>query len=142
MVCLWKFNYLNVRSPTQFIILENFKKLCDITTKIKFTYRNLFECFNEELKSIDWSPATKNNDLHLGFRTFSHLLNKTLDKHAPLKQGIKKDKKIEQKPWVTKRIQTSMKQRDKLYKEAINEKDSQKKIQKHETESIEAKLWI
>ena len=134
MVCLWKFNYLNVRSPTQFIILENFKKLCGITTKIKFTYRNLFECFNEELKTIDWSSATKNNDLDLGFRTFFHLLNKTLDKHAPLKQGIKKDKKIEQKLWVTKRIQTSMKQRDKLYKEAINEKDNQKKIQKHETD--------
>ena len=56
-----------------------------------------------------------------------------LDKHAPVKQGIRKDKKIEQKPWVTKGIQTSMKRRDKLYKEAIKKKDTQKKIQKHET---------
>ena len=42
----------------QFSILENFKKLCDITSKIKFTYRNFKnfdeKCFNEELKSIDW----------------------------------------------------------------------------------------
>ena len=41
----------------QFIILENFKKLCDFTSQIKFTYRNFKDfdekCFNEELKSID-----------------------------------------------------------------------------------------
>ena len=121
----------------QFIILENFKKLSDITSKIKFTYRHFKgfdeKCFNEELKSIDWSLATENNDLNLGFRTFFHLSNKTLDKHAPLKQGTREDKKIEQKPWVTKRIQTSMKRRDKLYKEAIKEKKSRKKIQKRET---------
>ena len=132
----------------QFIILENFKKLCDITSLFiyiyihlliftsKFTYRNFKnfgeKCFNEELKSIDCSLATKNNDLDLIFKTFFHLFGKALDRHAPLKQGIRKDKKIEQKPWVTKGIQASMKQRDKLYKEAIKEKDSQKKIQKHE----------
>ena len=121
----------------QFILLENFKKLCDITSKIKITYANFKnfdeKCFNEELESIDWSLATENNDSQLGFRTFFHLFNKTLDNHAPLNQGIRKDKKIEQKPWVTKGIQSSMKRSDKLYKEAFKEKDSQKKIQKHET---------
>ena len=55
------------------------------------------------------------------------LIQKTLEKHVPLKQGIRKDKKLE--PWITKGIQTSTKQRDKLYKEVIKEKDSQKKIQ-------------
>ena len=64
---------------------------------------------------------------------FFHLFNKTLDKHAPLKQGIRKDKKIKQKPCVTKGIETSIKRTDKLYKEAFKEKDSQKKIQQHET---------
>ena len=83
-----------------------------------------------------WVVSTYwNNDLDLGFRIFFHLFNKTLDKHAPIKQGIRKDKKIEQKPWVTKGIQTSMKQRDK--KEAIKEKDSQKKIQ----EQAYRKYW-
>ena len=92
----------------QFSILENFKKHCDITNKVKFTYENFKyfdeKCFSGELKSIDWLLDTENNDL--GFRTFFHLCNKTLDKHTPLKQGIRKDKKLEQKPWVTKRIQT------------------------------------
>ena len=40
--------------------------------------------------------------------------------------------KIEQKPLVTKGIQTSMKLSDKSYKETIKEKECQKKIQKHE----------
>ena len=111
--------------------------MCDITSKIQFTYGNFKnfdeKCFNEELESIDWSLATENNDLDFGFRTFFHLFNKTLDKHAPLKQGIRKDKKIKQKPCVTKGIETSIKRTDKLYKEAFKEKDSQKKIQQHET---------
>ena len=116
----------------QFIILEIFKKLCDITSKVKFTYKNfenlVEKCFSEELKSIDWSLTTENNNLDLCFRTVFHLFNKTLDKHTPPKQGIRMDKKVEQKLWVTKGVQTSMKQRDKLYKGDIKEKDSQKKI--------------
>ena len=82
---------------TQIVILKHFMKLCDIISKVKFTYtnfKNLEEkCFTEELKSIDWSVATEYNDLDLGFKSFFHLFNKTLDKHAPLKQGIRKDKK-------------------------------------------------
>ena len=61
------------------MILENFKRFCDITSKIKFTCRNFKnfdqKCFNEELKIIDWSLATENNDVD--FRTFFHLFNKT-----------------------------------------------------------------
>ena len=45
-----------------------------------------------------------------------------------MKQGMRKVKKLELKPWVTKGIKTSMKLRDKLYKEAIKENDSQTKI--------------
>ena len=44
----------------------------------------------------------------------------------------KLNSKTFKKLWVTKGTQTSSKQRDKLHKEAIKEKDSQKKIQKHE----------
>ena len=75
----------------QVIILENLRNF-DFTRKINSTYRNLKnsdkKCFSEELKSIDWSLATKNNDLDLSFRIFFHLFNKALDK-----QGIRKDKK-------------------------------------------------
>ena len=48
----------------------------------------------------------------------------------PLNKGLERTKKIEQKPQVTKGIQTSMTQRDR-YKETIQEKDRQRKTQKH-----------
>ena len=46
-----------------------------------------FRHFNEDLfkagiKSQYWSLATENNDTDLTFKTFLHLLNKPLDKHA------------------------------------------------------------
>ena len=70
----------------QLIIVEHFKELYE-TNKVKVSYRNFEKfnekCFNKESKSIDWSLATENDDLDLGFRTFFHLFNKTLDKHAP-----------------------------------------------------------
>ena len=50
----------------------------------------------------------------------------------PCNKGLERTKKIKQKLWVTKGIQTSIKRSDTLYKETITEKDSQKKIQKHE----------
>ena len=103
----------------QFIIIENFKELYE-TNKGKFSNRNFKKLnekyFNVELKCIDWFLATKNNNLD--FRTFFHVFNKTLDKHVPRKQGMRKVKKLEVKPWVTKGIKTFMKLRDKLYKEA------------------------
>ena len=59
-----------------------------MTSKVKLTYRILKsfdkKCFNEKLKSIDWSLATENNDLD--FRTIFHLSKKTLDN-----KGLERD---------------------------------------------------
>ena len=69
-----------------------------IPTKLNLlTYKKYF---NKESKCIDRSLATKNCDLDLAFVTFFHLFNKTLDKHAPINQGMNKEKKLEPKPWV------------------------------------------
>ena len=77
---------------TQIGVLKHCMKLCDIISKVKFTYTNFknFEekCFTEELKSIDWSVATEYSDLDLGFKSFFHLFNKTLDKHAPQNKNV------------------------------------------------------
>ena len=53
-----------------------------------------------------------------------------------MKQGRRKVKKLELKPWVIKGIKPSMKLRDKLYKEAIKEKDSQKKSRNMKLKSV------
>ena len=60
----------------------------------------------------------------------------------PQDKGLERTKKIEQRLWVTKGIQKSIKQRDRLYKEAIKEKDEENPENMKLTESTETKLWI
>ena len=79
----------------QFLIIENFKGQ---TYKIKNPIATIqdYKCFNSEsfqrdLKKIDWSLATENNDVGLGFETFFKLFSRTLDKQAPYKE-IRKEK--------------------------------------------------
>ena len=54
----------------------------------------------ETIKVLTWSPlkdwtfATQNNDINLGFEAFLQLFNTTFDKHAPIKEFTKKEKEI------------------------------------------------
>ena len=48
----------------------------------------------ESFKGIDWTFATQNNDVNLGFEAFPRLFNTTVDKHAPINEFAKKKKKI------------------------------------------------
>ena len=67
--------------------------------------------FIRDLKLVNWSVATQNNP----------------DKHAPFKEQAKRKEKLRFKPWITKDILRSIKQRDKVYKEMIKAKNSQTK---------------
>ena len=66
----------------------------------------------------------------MSFGIFLHLFNKCLDKHTPLKTVSKKEERVLQKPWITNGIKTSIKIRDKLYKQIIKQKDAILKSQK------------
>ena len=83
-----------------------------------------------DIQNMDWSYATQNNDANLGFEIFPRLFKKSLDKHAPLKTVSKKDERVLQKPWITNGIKTSIKTKDKLYKQMIKQKDALLKKQK------------
>ena len=76
-------------------------------------YKNFnSKSFQSDIKEIDWSLATENNDVDLGFETFFKRFSKTLDKHASYKE-IRKENEIETlKPWITKGIKQSIKVRD------------------------------
>ena len=89
-------------------------------------YKNFnSKSFQSDIKEIDWSLATENNDVDLGFETFFKHFSKTLDKHAPYKE-IRKENEIETlKPWITKGIKQSIKVRDRLYKDMIKTKNIQ-----------------
>ena len=87
-------------------------------------YKNFHEeAFKTELCELYWSFVTENNDINLGFETFLHFINKTLDKHAPIKTVKKRENKTISKPWITRGIKTSIKKRDKLYKQTIKAKN-------------------
>ena len=51
------------------------------------------DSFKIDLKGNDWTFATQNNDVNLGFEAFLRLFNTTLDKHAPTDKN-RKHKKI------------------------------------------------
>ena len=55
------------------------------------------------------------------------IINNLLDKHAPFKEQAKGNEKLKLKPWITKGILTSVKQRDKIYKEMIKSTNLQTK---------------
>ena len=52
------------------------------------------DSFKIDLQCIDWTFVTHINDVNLCSEAFPRLFNTTLEKHAPIKQFIKKKKKI------------------------------------------------
>ena len=97
-------------------------------------YKNFNEeAFKIELCELDWSFVTENNDINLSFEIFMRFINRILDKHTPIKTVKKRENKIISKPWITRGIKTSMKKRDKLYKQMVKAKNKQQKLIKHES---------
>ena len=81
----------------QFIIAENLLQNIidrnDDQTELK-DYKNFnTDAFKRDSDEINWSLATGNADVNLGFETFLRLTEKTLDKHAPLKKKSRKKEK-------------------------------------------------
>ena len=69
----------------QFIIIKNGEGDNPANKIAKTTYRDYkifdMDSFKMDLQSIDWTFATLNNDVNLGFEAFVRLFNTTLDKH-------------------------------------------------------------
>ena len=118
----------------QFLIIEDLKQTSnkEIPTISFRDYKNFSDnAFKAELSELDWSLVTENSEVNLGFETFVRFVNRILDKHAPTKIIGKKENKITSKPCVTRGIKTSMKIRDKFYKQMIKTKSKQQKLSKH-----------
>ena len=90
--------YISDHLP-QFLIIENLKQPSfNQNPPLSFRDYNNFneEAFKTELRELDWPFVTENNDINLSFETFLHFINKTLDKHAPIK--TEKKEKTKQYP--------------------------------------------
>ena len=112
----------------QFSIIENLLSDTLVKKDVK-TLKRQFSKFHSDnfirdLKTVKWSVATQNNP-NIGFENFMLIINNLLDKHAPFKEQVKRKEKLRFKPWITKGILTSIKQRNKIYKEMIKAKISQ-----------------
>ena len=107
--------YISDHLP-QFLIIENLKQPSfNHYPPIFFRdYENFNEeAFKTELRELDWSFVTENNDINLGFETFLRFIDKTLNKLAPIKLvQKKKGNKTISKPWITRGIKTSIRKRE------------------------------
>ena len=124
--------YISDHLP-QFLIIEDLKQTPnkEIPTISLRNYKNFSDnAFKEGLCELDWSLVTENSKVNLGFNTFVQLVNRILDKHAPIKVIEKSENKITSKPWITRGIKTSMKI-NKFYKQMIKTKSKQQKLSKH-----------
>ena len=111
----------------QFLITENFKGKIYMIKSPKATIRD-YENFNSEslrsdIKKIDWSLVTENDDLNLGLDIFFKLFSRILDKHSPYKEIRKKN--VNNKTMDYKKHKKSIKVRDRLYKDMIRTKNIQ-----------------
>ena len=66
-------------------------------------------------------------DLDLSYKKFLDKITKLLDIHAPVKKLSHKEKKSLSKPWLTKGILQSIKQKNVLYRKFIRTKDLTKR---------------
>ena len=81
------------------------------------------EKFIEDLASnlFDINEITPTNRLDVNEMSnkFVDIFANTLEKHAPLKKTSRKQKKLQQKPWITKAILISVKKKNKLYEQFL-----------------------
>ena len=81
----------------QLIIIKNGKGDNPANKTATATYRDYkyfdMDSFKIDLQGTDWTYATHNNDVNLGFEAFLRLFNTTLDKHTPIKELTKKKEK-------------------------------------------------
>jgi hypothetical protein len=116
-------------------ISDHFFQFCQIdifptssykkTVKYTRDFRNCNKReFGEELLNIDWSNTVATSlGTEVSYQNFYKKLDELLDHMAPLRKKTQNEIRLEQRPWITRGLLTSMKIRDELYKRRIREKD-------------------
>jgi len=81
------------------------------------------EAFIEDL-SENLNDPTNNfdHDINQCMSDFIKIFQSILNKHAPIRTQTRKEKKLKRKPWLTKSLLQSIKQKNKMYAQCIKEK--------------------
>ena len=89
------------------------------------------ENFFLDLLSIDWDEILQLElqDPNISFSEYYTTINTLIDRYMPLRKMTKNEVKLMFKPWITKDILKSMKERDTLYYKFTHTKDKTKKLE-------------
>ena len=82
-----------------------------------FVTEKFIEDLASNLFDINETTPTNRLDVNEMSNKFVDIFVNTLEKHAPLKKTSRKQKKLQQKPWITKAILISVKKKNKLYEQ-------------------------
>ena len=88
------------------------------------------QSFLEDFEKINWNQVLQLNqdNVKITFKTYLNTVNTLINSHAPLKKLNKKQRKFQQKPWITKGIQNAIEQKNRLLKKYIKSGDCNKNI--------------
>ena len=84
--------------------------------------------FLEKLRLLDWIDITENdNNININLEIFLDKIESLLNVMAPVKKITKRERRLQQRPWITKGILISMQNRDKIYKKFVLTADPSEK---------------
>jgi len=78
--------------------------------------------FNPENVLIDLDEALSpwnfniGSTVHNDFYEFMHIFQKIINKHAPLRNLSRREKQLQAKPWITRGLLTSIKNKNRMFR--------------------------
>ena len=121
----------------QFLIYpkQNAKKCLNEKIKYNRNYKKVnTDKFEQDLEHVNWVEALKVNEKNVdnSLENILQIFSSLLEKHAPLKQIIKKEIKTKSKPWIKTGILTSIRNKNKIYNKFCKAKDQKQKDLLHQ----------
>jgi hypothetical protein len=108
--------------------LKDIKETRTVVITRKYTEQNI-NSIKSDLAAIDWS-FLKEHDVNGAYNLFLDILTETIDRHAPEKNTVLTQNKI-QKPWITKGLIISSKECDKKFRKIIRKAKTSEEYSKY-----------
>ena len=90
----------------------------DINIKVRSTQTKDLKKLYDNLKSYDFSPILKNDNIESAYENFYEIVDNLIDQNLPLR-NIKVKPYIISKPWYTEGLKNSYKSKLKLYRKQL-----------------------
>ena len=105
---------------------DHFSQMCILTSQCKIFFPNNktkvrdystlnTKSFNNDLQNINWTSVCQHTDANQSFSRFYKLINKTINKHAPLRRISNRKQKLLAKPWLTAGLRKSIRVNNALF---------------------------